>query len=254
MTPALFIKPETFSPIFDLNQSTHLWLLDLSQLTDDAIIHHETILSNAEVLRASTFKQRKLQFMATRAFVRLCLARYTHTAPHTLTITAEPNGKPYLADSPLPIVYNLSHCQNMAVLAVSLQHCIGVDIETTLRKRSQQGIAERYFHPNEVAKLKQLTDAEQRKYFFQLWTLKEAFLKATGEGISGGLDKTAFDLHSDGIYSNSIQVELAPEINSKAQDWQFYQTFINADYCVALARHSNQPFNVHWFNGLELFL
>ena len=248
MTLALSINADKYSSAFSLGTSSHLWLLDLTQLTADVIIHHQACLSPAELLRAQAFKQRHLQFLATRAFVRLCLARYTLTPPHTLTVATERNGKPYLIDAPLPIVFNLSHSQDMAVLAVGLQHPVGIDIETTTRKRSQIGIAERYFHPTEVAQLKQLADTEQRKYFFQLWTLKEAFLKATGLGISCGLDKVAFNLQE-----NSIQAELAPELNTKAEDWQFYQTFINMDYCVALARHTHKPLSVHWFDGSELF-
>lgn len=253
MTLKQLINSEALSPKLNLNHSCHLWLLDLTQLTDDAITRHQWVLSNAELLRAKTFKQRQLQFITMRTFVRLSLARYTLTDPHTLALATEPNGKPYLTGAPLPIVFNLSHSQNMAVLAVGLHYSIGVDIETTSRKRIQHGIAERYFHPTEVIKLKEYTGEEQHKYFYQLWTLKEAFFKATGEGISGGLDKAAFDLGSDGIQGANIQVELAPELETKAQDWQFYQTFVNENYCIALAKNSNQPLNIHWFNGLELF-
>lgn len=254
MTIDLLIKPEIFSPAFGLNHSCHLWLLDLTQLTDDAILRQQTVLSSAELLRAQTFKQRQLQFIAMRAFVRLCLSRYTLTAPHTLALISEPNGKPHLTNAPLPITFNLSHSRNMAILAVGMDHPIGVDIEITSRRRSQQSIAERYFHPTEAATFKQLTDTEQGKYFFQLWTLKEAFLKATGAGISGGLDKTAFNFHGEDIPRASIQVAIAPELKTRAEDWQFYQTFVTADHCVALARNSEQPFSVRWFNGAELFL
>ncbi len=248
MSLPLQIQLETFSPAISLNNSSHLWLLDLTQLTDEIISRRQAFLSDAELLRAQTFKHRKLQFIALRAFVRMCLAHYTDTAPGTLVLATEPNGKPYLINASLPIVFNLSHSNDMVVLAVGLQHALGVDIETTTRKRSQHAIAERYFHPNEVAHLQQLTNAEHSKYFFQLWTLKEAFLKATGEGISGGLNKTFFTLKN-----NNIHAEFAPELTTAAQDWQFYQQFINTDYCVALARNSNQLLNIHWLNGSEFF-
>ncbi len=253
MTADLLITPEIFSPAFGLNHSCHLWLLDLTQLTDDAILRQQTVLSSAELLRAQTFKQRQLQFIAIRAFVRLCLSRYTLSAPHTLTLTTEANGKPHLTNAWLPIVFNLSHSHNMAIVAVGIDHAVGVDIEITSRRRSQHSIAERYFHPTEAAIFKQLTETEQCIYFFQLWTLKEAFLKATGEGISGGLDKTAFNLHGENIRSGSIKVAIAPELKTRAEDWQFYQTFITANYCVALARNSEEPFSVRWFDGAELF-
>lgn len=244
-----FITPETFSPNLPLGNHCHLWLLDLTQLPEDLIARQQVFLSRAELQRLQTIKQRQAQFIAIRAFVRLCLARYTHSRPQDLVIATQKNGKPYLVNPVSPLVFNLSHSQDMAVFAVGMEHALGVDIESVKRKGSQRDIAERYFHQAEVAQLNKLSGTEQANLFFRLWTLKEAFLKATGEGISGGLDKIAFDLQGEGI-----KVTFARESNTRVQEWQFFQAFINPDYCVALARNSGGATKVYWLQGRDLFV
>jgi 4'-phosphopantetheinyl transferase len=248
LTPSIVC--ETFSPKLSLKHACHLWWLDLPLLTEALILQQQGLLSHEERVRAQLFKlkERQLHFIALRAFVRLCLARYTQTAAEDLPLATEPKGKPYLIRASSPITFNLSHSHDVAVLAIGLQHAVGVDIETLTRKRSMQEIAKRYFHPSEVAHLTSLSDAAQSRYFFQLWTLKEAFLKATGDGIAGGLDKTAFRLLGDSIY-----VTFAAELRTQAENWQFYQQFIDDDYSVALARNASEPITVHWFNGITLF-
>lgn len=243
------IKLKTYSPDFNLQDSCHLWLLDIDQLTQDMIIQQQGILSDSELTRFQSLKRRQLQFIAMRAFVRKCLALYTGMHPRDLIIDAEPQGKPFLAKPTLPIKFNLSHCNNTAVLALGLQDEIGVDIESITRNRGQRKIATRYFHPQEIAQLALLNDSQHNHYFYRLWTLKEAFFKAIGTGISAGLDKAAFHLEGE-----AITVTLASDLQTPGDNWQFYQTFINSDFCVALARQSRDRHDIHWFDGRELFI
>ena len=240
-------KSEIHSPSFNLKSACHLWLLDLTQLTD-LIINNQSALSEEELLKAESLKNQKLEFIAMRVFVRKCLSLYTHIHPHELVIHKESKGKPFLANSNLPITFNLSHCKEVAVLAVGFDYSVGVDVESISRNRNQHAIAQRFFHRDEIAQLEKLNDTEYNRYFFQLWTLKEAFLKATGDGISIGLDKVIFS-----VTEENIAVELSETLNTKKQEWQFHQTFLTDDFCISLARHSEKPFNVHWFNGAELF-
>lgn len=245
----LSITSEKFSPHFCLQDSCHLWWLDLTQLDDELTARWQALLSETEWQSAQKLSRNKTRFITMRAFVRLCLSRYTNSAPHTLSLSASLNGKPFLVNNPLEIRFNLSHCNSVAVLAVSLRHEIGVDIESLTRKRNSQAIAERYFHPHEVAHLSELNAHEYSSYFFHLWTLKEAFFKARGRGISEGLAKAAFHF-SD----KKIHAEFADELHVNAEDWQFYQTLINENYCIALARNAGDPLNIVWFDATELFV
>ena len=245
----LLIQPENLAQTFNLQNECHLWFLDVSELPETTITAHKSILSKSELVRAAGLHHRQAQFIALRAFVRLCLSRYTNTPPLTLGLATEAKGKPILEAAALPITFNLSHCDTMAVLAVSLHAEVGVDIESITRKRNTHSIANRYFHPHEIAELAQLKPADYQRDFFRLWTLKEAFFKAIGTGISTGLDKARFSFNGDNIH-----VALAVDIKSDANDWQFYQTFLSTDYCVALARQAKTPVNIRWFAGADLFL
>lgn len=99
-------------------------------------------------------------------------------------------GKPYLPSCP-DFHYNFSDSGDYLVLAVSPEHEIGVDLQKLTPVRAGViPMAERFFHPEDLALLRNTKDAkEQLKLFFRIWTIKEACLKCTGEGLSGGLNR-----------------------------------------------------------------
>ena len=101
-----------------------------------------------------------------------------------------PAGKPYLPSHP-GFHYNFSDSGDYLVLAVSPEHEIGVDLQKLTPVRAGViPMAERFFHPEDLALLRNTKDAkEQLKLFFRIWTIKEACLKCTGEGLSGGLNR-----------------------------------------------------------------
>lgn len=101
-----------------------------------------------------------------------------------------PAGKPYLPSHP-GFHYNFSDSGDYLVLAVSPEHEIGVDLQKLTPVRAGViPMAERFFHPEDLALLRNVKDAEEQlKLFFRIWTIKEAYLKCTGEGLSGGLNR-----------------------------------------------------------------
>jgi 4'-phosphopantetheinyl transferase len=153
-------------------------------------------------------------------------------------------GKPYLPRC--DIHFNLSHSGDWALLAVAKAELIGVDVEAVSTARDLIGIAENYYHPHEFAQLQMLAGAAQNDLFYRLWTLKEAFLKATGTGISAGLEKIAFDLAD-----NKITAQIAPALGEDGDQWQFHQWILGAqDYCALACKHPH-PLQVNWFDALS---
>lgn len=148
-------------------------------------------------------------FALYHACKRIILSQYLSVSPHSVPILIGDNGKPFLQDNTL--YFNLSHTKNLAVLAVTQLHSVGVDIESMDKKHEILSIAERFFHEKEVkALLSCLTFEDQTNCFYQLWTAKEALLKADGKGISAGLD--IFYVCPNLLVDGSIMHSYSPEM------------------------------------------
>jgi 4'-phosphopantetheinyl transferase len=220
-----------------------LWLLDINQLTAAHYAEAERIMSDSEQERAQKFIRGKEAYIASRWLLRKVLARYTGSAPEAVTLLRSNRGKPFLAQS--NIQFSLSHSSHWALLAVGDALLIGADIEEVKTTRDLTGIAESYYHHNEFTRLQGLDTATQADYFYRLWTLKEAFFKATGSGISAGLDKIEFTLTA-----NNISASIASELDAGSVYWQFQQWALSAhDYC-ALAYKDPRNLHAKWFDAL----
>ena len=118
---------------------------------------------------------------AARGTLREVLGRALACDPSEVQFRYGPHGKPFLPGSPLR--FNISHSGALALIALSRAE-VGADVELPRRRRSD-AIARRFYAPGEIERLFAETDADRRAdAFFRLWTCKEAFLKATGEGLS----------------------------------------------------------------------
>jgi 4'-phosphopantetheinyl transferase len=232
------LSPASMQP-----KGADIWLLDFSALNENQIVKFSNSLSPEELTRAQTFKHKQHHFVATRALVRKVLAFYTALPIHSLEFARREEGKPYLTNAPSPIYFNLSHSGNFAALAVTTLGEIGIDIET-IRPRNYLAIAERYYHSDELQQLLATPEAEREPLFFKLWTLKEAFFKATGGGISSGLDKAVFSLRD-----NIISARFCESLKLPNHSWQFQQEFITPATLVALALQATETIQPQWFDG-----
>jgi len=225
-------------------QAVDIHCLDIRCFTADHYAGAAQIMSSAERERAQKFVRGKESYIASRWLLRKVLARYTNLSPEMVEFLRTDKGKPYLPQG--DINFSLSHSGHWALLAVAKAELIGIDIEAISAARDLMGIAESYYHLHEFARLQTLAGAAQNDYFYRLWTLKEAFFKATGTGISAGLEKIAFDLTGD-----KIGVQIAPELDEDGDEWQFHQwTLSPQDYCALACKHPH-PLQVNWFDALS---
>ena len=150
---------------------------DLASVTDSD-------LQAAEFERASRFgsELRRQQYTASRAMLRALLADYTGRPASSFQLGADDRGKPLCVDGP---AVSISHSGDFVACAVCDVGDIGVDLEFWNRSRDVEAIARRFFSPEESEWLA----TQPADHFYRLWVLKEAWLKATGVGLSGGLDK-----------------------------------------------------------------
>jgi 4'-phosphopantetheinyl transferase len=140
-------------------------------------------LSQSEIERAKKFKapQRRLQSVCARALLRAVLERYTGNPAASHELTTDSKGKPVCVGGP---AVSIAHSGDLVICAVTDTGEIGIDIEVPGRQRNTKGIADRFFARDEAAWLATQPDGR----FHMLWVLKEAWLKATGLGLAGGLD------------------------------------------------------------------
>jgi 4'-phosphopantetheinyl transferase len=180
------------------DQTIHLWWISLD-VTDEILQTFISLLSESEKIKADRFKfpQHQRRYQAVHGILRIILGRYLNLDPAQINFTHCDRGKPYLTNdcNPLNLQFNLSHSENMAILGISRDRRIGVDLEKMRPMENAEQLAERFFCASEYALLTQAIPAERDKLFFQLWTAKEAYLKATGEGISGGLNQVEIALN-----------------------------------------------------------
>lgn len=180
-----------------LKTQVHLWsaTLDISTVEAKDLEH---LLSEDEVVRAARyrFERDRRRFIAARGLLRRLLASYSGTGPRSLAFSYNRYGKPAILPSSESDVlcFNLSHAANRALFAVSWNRQVGVDIEYHRSEVDCAALSERFFSSDERAALKALPAEKQRDAFFRCWTRKEAYIKATSEGMSLPLDSFSVSL------------------------------------------------------------
>ena len=137
------------------------------------------------------FESDRRRFCVARASLRLILARYLKAKPGRLQIDAGEYGKPFFADAKVTqgLRFNLSHSHELALIAVSRDREVGVDVEYIRRDFVTDEVATHFFSPAEVAEFRAVPSALRTQAFFNCWTRKEAYIKARGEGLYCPLDQ-----------------------------------------------------------------
>ncbi len=161
-------------------------------LGDDAVAHLQSHLTDQERARASAMAMpaQRQRFLTRRGLLRLILSRYLQTSPDQVQLAYGPQGKPLLCGqrhAGVPLHFNFTHSRDLALLAITRENEIGVDVEAIDTQRSIQGIARRYFHPREWQCIAAMPADIQPRAFFDNWACKEAIVKAHGGGIMAGL-------------------------------------------------------------------
>lgn len=170
------------------------------------------LLSADELTRANRFKfaQHRRRFIVARASLRRILGDYVACPPADLIFQTTSFGKPWI-DTPLMLEFNLSHSHELAVIGVARQRKIGIDVEYLDRRHSSLDIARHYFSSHEADALFSLPKEEQQLAFLRIWTRKEAYIKAIGEGLSHPLRTFAMTLDEPPRLLYDENNELAPQ-------------------------------------------
>lgn len=219
--------------------------LDLPPWAIDALWND---LSSDEQQRAGRYlvADARRRFIAGRGQLRAVLGAALGCAPAELRFDSLPNGKPFLlacASQPgdgrmvkrQGLSFNLSHSAELGLLAVDPtgQRELGIDLEHHRPDVPFLRLAERFFAPHEADWLAALPEGQQMTAFYRLWTRKEALLKLTGVGISGGL--------------NAYIIPTGPEEQVRVETWTLLDLHPAEGFSAALAVDGDLP-GVRWLD------
>jgi 4'-phosphopantetheinyl transferase len=172
-------------------------------------------------------------YLIGHALVRGALARELDCDPAELKFVSNPYGKPsvVLPSSHAKLEFNLSHTEGLSVVAVSRVSRVGCDVESLNRSGLDVEIARRFFTLEESQEIVTHPPARQIRRLLSYWTLKEAYIKAEGQGLSMGLDTFYFSLKEN----QSPRLMLKSGAQQPSATWQFKQVILSDHYLMSLA-------------------
>ena len=205
-----------------------LWLCSLSNLNDqpDNVSQLKKRLTTDEIAKVERYRMPSSQTQAlyVRNYLRKVLSSYSDLMPEAWRFEYGEKGKPRLIEKQqreTGLNFNISHSKEHLLIAVcqregkSLQ--LGVDIEHARSSTNIDSIMKHYFSDTELTDLLKLNKEEQRERFFDLWALKESYIKATGKGLATSLRSFSFDFsnlteQTLSLHASDFQPNLQDEI------------------------------------------
>ena len=170
----------------------HVWPVPLDPPPEE-VRSLERLLAPDEIQRAYRFRfdRHRRRFIVGRGMLRSLLGAYLQRDPAALTFTYGPKGKPALDEEAGAgaLKFNLSHSSELGLYGLVLDEELGIDVERLRPMPDAEQIAERFFSQSERETLRTVPEEKKANAFFHCWTRKEAYIKATGDGLSMPLDR-----------------------------------------------------------------
>jgi 4'-phosphopantetheinyl transferase len=223
-------------PSFPESGQIHVFYTRADQISDPCLLkQYRACLCPAEIQKADRYLKQSDRHLSlvSRALVRYLIAEVTRQDPESLCFSTNEHGKPFLVGFP-EIHFNLSHSHGAAVCALCPNAPVGVDVED-MGRHTDLSIAKRFFSSYETALVSKASGAEKRKLFFDIWTLKEAYIKGVGKGLSIPLNSFSFN-------ANETEIRITFSDSGRADpSWQFSQWRPEPCKIVATAVRSASP-------------
>ncbi|PWS33751.1 4'-phosphopantetheinyl transferase family protein [Pedobacter paludis] len=212
----------------DVNwNETHVFNILIDEYFEK-IQDYKSVLSNEELANSNRYQHynSKITYITSRYFIRkiLCLFKGEND-PSSVSFYYKDNKKP----ATIGAEFNISHSGNHLLVAVNVS-TIGVDIELIKKDFNFESILETCFNPNEIEVINQSEDKSLK--FYNLWTRKEALLKATGEGLVDNL--SAIDCLSNPVSRNG-------------SGYRIKSFMLDGNYIASLAILSSSTLNVNYW-------
>lgn len=207
----------------------------LADIDTDLLQSYSDLLGDDERERYAALRIDSVRktFLTSRALLRGVLATRLQCAPRDLLFRRDHNDKPQLDSAAmgaadLACQFNLSHSGDWVVLALADRGAVGVDVEHHGRRNNLDGISGRFFQPAENTALAALPKEDWHQRFFELWTLKESYVKALGRGIATALAGTEIEYLS--AQHVALHLRDGARCEGSVQCWHYQLT---GDYSLA---------------------
>jgi len=204
------------------------------------------LLSPEERTRAARFhfERDRHSYILAHALCRSLLAFCTGRRPCDFSFETGDHGKPEVIAGPggIRLRINISHTRGMAAAALTVDHDIGVDVEWLDRNVGAIAVAESHFAPCEQAVLAAAPEIRKVETFLAFWTLKEAYVKAIGTGLSQPLQAFSFQLED-------CTIRFDDALGDDPALWRFVRPDPGRDHTLALAMRHPQPLTLEICGG-----
>lgn len=201
----------------------HVWRVSTS-ITPVAFVEFESALTEKELAKVPffKFKQVKDSYVISQGSLRRLLSEYLGIPANLVKIGRRRKGKPYSIDDP-GLYFNMSNSGKFVVIAFSRDGEVGIDIEKTRPLHDLDEMIAKNFTSREIRFITARPE-ERISRFFRLWTVKESYLKAIGEGMRLQPDSLEFAIESDRVRQLSVEGVFDQE------DWNFKEFSKSNDY------------------------
>jgi 4'-phosphopantetheinyl transferase len=221
----------------------HLWMCDADEVRESALLDaYAEVLDEEEQqrLRRLHFADDRHCFLVSHAFLRHVLTLYANEPAAAWQFVPGAHGKPALnlRQSLFAPAFNLSHSGNTVLVGIACGGIpLGVDIECQRAGRRIDELARRKFAPAEWDGMSALQGESREQRFYRLWTLKEAYIKARGEGLALPLREFAFAHEKPEDFRFSTDAALADD----PARWSFWSYQRPGVWSAAVAWRAQSP-------------
>lgn len=241
-------------PLCDLPEGeVHLWVAFPDEWTAPSRISSaRNILDGEEIARMERFHfpEHRHLFLVSHLLVRTALSHYSGLPPGAWRFINDKNGRPMIdpVTEPVSLSFSLAHTSGLAVVGVTRKSAIGVDVEAAGRRVDAAGLSRRFFSPAEASMLESLPAGLLAEQFPLYWTLKEAYVKALGLGLSHPLDSFTFRLTGRG----PCRIDFSADDPQDPEKWRFALIEPRRPYVAAVCAASTEhkPFEFKCYHAL----
>lgn len=210
-----------------------VWSMEVATPTDATVARWRSLLSTDERARADRHRvpEARVTYIAAHALARSLLSHAGSRPPWEWRFSVGNGGKPEVDPSlGSKLRFNLSHTFGLVAGAVCVEDDVGIDVEAFDRRTSDLRVADRFFCSTEAEIVRSNPDDVRRESFLRMWTLKESYIKATGEGFRRSLQSFCFSL-------DPVTITFTGEPADDPADWQFFEERPTPRHSLSVSLH-----------------